>query len=50
MGSSIIGKTNSFIIENLFLVDGLKYNLLNISHLIDKGFDIKFMFGKNMIT
>ena len=43
----IIGKGNisgnpSPLIENVFLVDKLKYNLLSISQLCDKGYKIKF--------
>ena len=30
------------IIENVALVDGLKYNLLSVSQLTDRGYDVKF--------
>ena len=30
------------LIENVVLVDGLKYNLLSVSQLCDKGFDVVF--------
>ena len=30
------------IIENVALVDGLKHNLLSVSQLIDRGYDVKF--------
>jgi hypothetical protein len=37
-----IGKTHSFVIEDVLLVDGLKYNLLSISQLRDKGYNVIF--------
>ena len=30
------------IIENVALVDGLKHNLLSVSQLTDRGYDVKF--------
>ena len=30
------------LIENVILVDGLKYNLLSVSQLCDKGFNVIF--------
>ena len=37
-----IGKSSSLIIEDVLLVDGLKHNLLSISQLCDKGYNIIF--------
>ena len=37
-----IGISNSPIIPNVLLVEKLKHNLLSISQLCDKGFEIKF--------
>ena len=37
-----IGKSSSLIIEDVLLVDGLKHNLLSISQLYDKGYNIIF--------
>ena len=34
--------TLSIFINNILLVDGLKYNLLSINHLYDKGFKVIF--------
>ena len=30
------------LIENVILIDGLKHNLLSVSQLCDKGFDVVF--------
>ncbi|PKU72573.1 hypothetical protein MA16_Dca008630 [Dendrobium catenatum] len=43
VGASIIGNSKNLLIENIFLVDGLKHNLLSISQLCDKGFIINFL-------
>ena len=43
-----VGKEHSLIIENVFLVDGLKYNLLSISELCDK--ENKVIFNKFTCT
>ena len=37
-----IGNNSSSLIENVFLVDGLKHNILSISQLGDKGFKVIF--------
>lgn len=37
-----VGDSNSQFIENVFLVDGLKHNLLSISQFCDKGNVLKF--------
>ena len=42
IGIGNIGKTYSLVIENVLLVDGLKHNLLNISQLCDKGYNVIF--------
>ena len=35
-------KVGNVIIENVALVDGLKHNLLSVSQLTDRGYDVKF--------
>ena len=40
IGHGSIGNNSSSLIENVFLVDGLKHNLLSISQLCDKGFKV----------
>ena len=42
IGKGIIGNKSNFLIEDVLLVDGLKYNLLSISQLCDKGYIIRF--------
>ena len=42
IGQGNIGNDTSSLIENDLLVDGLKYNLLSISQLCDKGFKVIF--------
>jgi hypothetical protein len=42
IGIGNIGKTHSFVIENVLLVDGLKHNLLSISQLCDKSYNVIF--------
>jgi hypothetical protein len=42
IGIGNIGKTHSLVIENVLLVDGLKHNLLSISQLCDKGYNVIF--------
>jgi hypothetical protein len=42
IGIGNIGQTHSFIIEDVLLVDGLKHNLLSISQLCDKGYNVIF--------
>ena len=37
-----IGKTYSLVIEDVLLVDGLKHNLLSISQLCNKGYNVIF--------
>ena len=40
IGISNVGKNSSLTIENVLLVDELKHNLLRISQLCDKGFQV----------
>ena len=35
-------EVGNVIIENVALVDGLKHNLLSVSQLTDRGYDVKF--------
>ena len=35
-------RVGNVIIENVALVDGLKHNLLSVSQLTDRGYDVKF--------
>jgi hypothetical protein len=42
IGIGNIGKTYSLVIENVLLVDGLKHNLLSISQLCDKSYNVIF--------
>ena len=42
IGKCNIGSNPSPLIENVFLVDKLKYNLVSISELCDKGYRINF--------
>ena len=49
IGIGNIGGNPSPLIENIFLVDKLKYNLLSISQLCDKGYKINFKMDKCFI-
>ena len=40
IGHGSMGNNSSSLIENILLVDGLKHNLLSISQLCDKGFNL----------
>ena len=42
IGIGNIKISTSSLIENVVLVDGLKYNLLSISQLCDRGFKVVF--------
>ncbi|GMI75526.1 hypothetical protein HRI_001221900 [Hibiscus trionum] len=44
-GIGSIGNHSTILIENVLYVDGLKHNLLSISQLCDKGFNV--LFDKN---
>src|SRR5436853_449469 len=37
-----VGQGNNCLIENILLVDGLRYNLLSISQLCDRGYKVLF--------
>ena len=43
VGSGMIGNLENFFIDNVLLVEGLKHNLLSISQLCDKGYNVKFL-------
>ena len=42
LGVGNVGSSETLLIENVLYVQGLKYNLLSISQLSDKGFNISF--------
>jgi len=42
LGRGTIGDKNTFLINNVLFVEGLKHNLLSISQLCDKGYQITF--------
>ena len=42
IGISKVPISSSFYIENVLLVEGLKHNLLSISQLCDKNFNVSF--------
>jgi len=42
LGNRVIGNESSFNIKNVLLEEGLKYNLISISQLCDKGFKVMF--------
>ena len=44
-----IGNIDKALIENVLLVKGLKHNLLSISQLCDKGYNVKFEFDACVI-
>ena len=50
IGIGSIGKKPSPTIEDVYLVSGLNHNLLSISQLSDKGFDISFKPDKCIIS
>lgn len=37
LGIDKVGKDSSIAIDNIYLVDGLKFNLLSVSQLCDRG-------------
>ena len=49
IGVGKIGKNLSISIDDVYLVDGLKHNLLSISQLCDKGYNIVFEHSKCII-
>jgi len=42
LGRGDVGSHDSIIIKDVLLVDGLKHNLLSISRLCDKGYEVTF--------
>ena len=50
IGIGNIGITPSKYIENILLVDGLKYNLLSISQFCDKGYKVIFESSVCIVT
>jgi len=50
LGVGDIGRNNRVIIEDVFLVKGLKHSLLSISQLCDKGYKITFKPDQCLIT
>ena len=50
IGCGNVGKKPSPIIEDVYLVSGLKHNLLSISQLSDKNFDIVFKSDKCIVS
>ena len=42
IGKWTIGNKSNLLIEDVLLVEGLKYNLLSISQLCDKGYIVRF--------
>jgi len=42
LGRRTIGYNNSFLIHEVLFVEGLKHNLLSISQLCDKGYQVTF--------
>jgi len=42
LGRGDVGSHDSIIIKDVLLVDGLKHNLLSISQLYDKGYEVTF--------
>ena len=46
MGVGKVGRSLKDSIENVYHVDGLKYSLLSVSQICDKGNEVKFTFEK----
>jgi len=42
LGKGTIGNENNFLIHDVLHMEGLKHNLLSISHLCDKGYQVNF--------
>ena len=42
LGKGTICNENSFLIHDVLYVEGLKHNLLSISHLCDRGYQVTF--------
>ncbi|XP_015159183.1 uncharacterized protein [Solanum tuberosum] len=50
LGISKIGRTADHSIDNVHYVDGLKFNLLSVSQICDKGNEVKFMSEGCVVT
>ena len=42
LGKGDVGSRDSIIVKDVLVVDGLKHNLLSISQLCDKGYEVTF--------
>jgi len=49
-GVGKISKSHSYSIDNMYLVDGLKYNLLSVSQLCDRGNHVMFSSDQCLVT
>ncbi|XP_049360750.1 uncharacterized protein LOC125825454 [Solanum verrucosum] len=50
LGVGRVGKSLEDSIENVYYVSGLKYNLLSVSQICDKGSEVKFSSDKCIVT
>ena len=50
LGIGNVGSNSTMFIKNVLYVEGLKYNLLSISQLSDKGFNVSFNSEQCMIS
>ncbi|XP_070040790.1 uncharacterized protein [Nicotiana tomentosiformis] len=50
LGVGKIGKTLTHSIENVYYVNGLKYNMLSVSQICDKGNKLKFLSNSCTVT
>ncbi|XP_049397273.1 uncharacterized protein LOC125861406 [Solanum stenotomum] len=50
LGISKIGRRADHSIDNVHYVDGLKYNLLSVSQICNKGNEVKFMSDRCLVT
>ena len=46
LGVGKVGRSLEDLIDNVYHVDGLKYSLINVSQIYDKGNEVKFTFEK----
>lgn len=49
LGIGKIGRTTDHSIDNVHYVDGLKYNLLSVPQICDKGNKVKFMSDRCLV-
>jgi len=49
-GVGKIGESHSHSIDNVYLVDGLKHNLLGVSQLCDRGNHVMFSMDQCLVT